>query len=733
MNLFDLFATISLDSSGYEEGLGNAEQKTQSFGSKLKSGITGAAKTASVAIGAVSAAGAALAGTMVKGASGTAAYGDNIDKMSQKMGISAEAYQEWDAILQHSGSSIESLKVSMKTLATAAESGNEAFAKLGISQEQLASMSQEDLFSTVISQLQQMEEGTERTYLTGQLLGRGATELGALLNTSAEDTEKMRKRVHELGGVMSNEAVKSSAAFQDNLQDLQTAFSGIKRGIASDILPGLSTLMAGFTSLIAGEEGAEDALQSGFDSVLTSITNGITKIASFGEKLIPVLVSSIVTALPQLATGVTEILMTLGEALIENAPMLLSAVLEIITTIGNSIIENLPVITEMLSQAISEIALILSDPETLSALLLAVMTILQVIGQSIIENMPLLIDTVFQVINNIILFMTENLPMFVDMAAQIIMSLANGLIAAIPTLLNQVPVIINSLTNSILTMLPKIVETGVTLLTSLVTALPQIINTIVGAVPQIVQSITSAFTTLVPALIDAGITLFTALIEALPEIITTICDALPKIIDSVVDALFDMLPIIIDAGVRLFTALIDNLPQIIDTLIDNMPKIISAIVEAIVGAVPKLMEAGGQLITGLWEGISNVGEWLREKISGFFGGVVQSIKNFFGIKSPSKVFAGIGEMLDRGLAKGIGDYADMAVDAAESMAEDVFGTTDRDFNFTATGDAYGSDATARRGVVINVYGAEGQDVRELAENVSQIIAFRYEQEQAVWA
>ena len=74
MNLFDLFATISLDSSGYEEGLGDAEKKTQSFGSKLSGGLQKAAKVATAAVGAVSAAGVALAGTMVKGAAETAAY-----------------------------------------------------------------------------------------------------------------------------------------------------------------------------------------------------------------------------------------------------------------------------------------------------------------------------------------------------------------------------------------------------------------------------------------------------------------------------------------------------------------------------------------------------------------------------------------------------------------------------------------------------------------------------------
>jgi hypothetical protein len=56
-----------------------------------------------------------------------ASYGDNIDKMSQKMGMSASAYQEWDAVMQHSGTSMETMKSSMKTLANAAETGNDAF------------------------------------------------------------------------------------------------------------------------------------------------------------------------------------------------------------------------------------------------------------------------------------------------------------------------------------------------------------------------------------------------------------------------------------------------------------------------------------------------------------------------------------------------------------------------------------------------------------------------------
>ena len=132
MNLFDLVATLGLDSSEYEKGLDGAESKTESFGSKLKNGLATAGKAAATAITAVAAATTAATAAMVKAASETAAYGDNIDKMSQKMGISAEAYQEWDAVMQHAGTSIDSLKASMKTMATQAEQGDEAFKKLGI-------------------------------------------------------------------------------------------------------------------------------------------------------------------------------------------------------------------------------------------------------------------------------------------------------------------------------------------------------------------------------------------------------------------------------------------------------------------------------------------------------------------------------------------------------------------------------------------------------------------------
>ncbi|MEM5125608.1 phage tail protein, partial [Enterococcus faecium] len=60
---------------------------------------------------------------------------------------------------------------------------------------------------------------------------------------------------------------------------------------------------------------------------------------------------------------------------------------------------------------------------------------------------------------------------------------------------------------------------------------------------------------------------------------------------------------------------------------------------------------GKNLITGLWNGIADAGSWLRNKISGFFGGVADNIKDFFGIHSPSTLFR---DEIGKYMAQGIG-------------------------------------------------------------------------------
>lgn len=95
------------------------------------------AQAVATGVAAIAAGATAAAATIGKAVSATVTYGDSIDKMSQKMGMSAQAYQEWDYILKRSGSSISEMQSAMRTLANAAETNNDAFARLGITQEEL--------------------------------------------------------------------------------------------------------------------------------------------------------------------------------------------------------------------------------------------------------------------------------------------------------------------------------------------------------------------------------------------------------------------------------------------------------------------------------------------------------------------------------------------------------------------------------------------------------------------
>lgn len=393
MDLFDLFAKITLDTSEYEKGIEDSEEKAEGFGKKLKTGLGTAAKAGGIAIGAIATGTAALGTAMVKGAGEVASYGDNIDKMSQKMGISAQAYQEWDAILQHSGTSIDGMQRGMMTLSKAAESGSDAFQKLGLSQEEVASMNQEELFAATIRGLQGMEEGSERTVLAQQLLGGAAKELGALLNTSAEDTEAMRQRVHELGGVMSDEAVKAAAAYQDSLQDMTTSFDGLKRGLFANFMPGITGVMDGLTEIFSGDPDSGVAkINDGISDMVQKISDGLPKVMEIGGKIINGLISAIVDNLPQILESGAKIIEEIAMGIIQNLPKLVQSGLDIIVSLANGIGENLDEIIPAIVDVIIAIVEVLTDPKNLEMLVKAAIAIVEGLVKGIIKAIPKLIE-----------------------------------------------------------------------------------------------------------------------------------------------------------------------------------------------------------------------------------------------------------------------------------------------------------------------------------------------------
>ena len=277
------------------------------------------------------------------------------------------------------------------------------------------------------------------------------------------------------------------------------------------------------------------------------------------------------------------------------------------------------------------------------------------IATGIAQALPTLVPSLVQLVADIVQVLIDNIPLLIDAALQLVTGLAQGIINAIPVLVAALPTLITSLIDGLLSSIPQIIQAGIDLLTSLITALPEIIATIVAAIPEIINGIITALLENIPLIIQAGIDLLVALIQALPQIITTIVQAIPQITSGIVNALVQNIPQIIQAGVQLFVALVRNLPTIIAEIVKAVPQIVSGIVSAFGSLVGEMVKAGANLLHGLWEGISSAAGWLWEKVSGWASSLVDGIKNFFGIHSPSTVFAEIGTNMGEGVGVGFGE------------------------------------------------------------------------------
>ena len=173
--------TDAVKDSGEEAD--KAGSKFESF----KNVVSKVAKAAAAAVAAIGTAAVAAGKAIWDMANDTAAAGDQIDKMSQKIGISAEAYQEWSYVFERCGSDVNNLQAGMKTLSTViTDAGNgsasaaEKLAAVGLSIEDLNGLSQEQQLEKVITALQGMGSGAERTAAATDLLGKSATDMAAV-------------------------------------------------------------------------------------------------------------------------------------------------------------------------------------------------------------------------------------------------------------------------------------------------------------------------------------------------------------------------------------------------------------------------------------------------------------------------------------------------------------------------------------------------------------------------
>ena len=249
---------ITGDTSQFDKSIDGTDKKTTGLTGKL--GSLGKLLT----VGAVAVGIVAVGKKLFNMATDAAAAGDRVDKMSQKIGISRDAFQEWDFILSQSGASVDGLQMSVKTLSNAASEARDGtaeykdeFDRLGISVTDTNGKmkTQEGLLNEVFAALSNMEDETQRTATASKLLGRSATELAPAMNQGADSIEAMRQKSHELGLVLKDELIDEAVKFTDNMDQLRRKGKALLTEAIAPLLDPMNTFIE---YLLNGRQPAKD-------------------------------------------------------------------------------------------------------------------------------------------------------------------------------------------------------------------------------------------------------------------------------------------------------------------------------------------------------------------------------------------------------------------------------------------------------------------------------------------
>ena len=346
-----------------KDELDNAGKNTSSFGDKLKdslkkaaselksfgSGLASVGKSAAsftlkglktAAVGGA-AAFTGLATAAISAANNVAAAGDQIDKESQKLNMSREAYQEWSYVLSQNGADIAQLGSGMEALVDkmkAAGEGSEEitgmFGELGISMDALKTATPEEAFEMVVKGLQGMTDETRKAQIAQELLGDSGAELMPLLNSTAEATEKLKQEAHDLGMVMSDDAVDAAVKYTDSVDKMKRVGTALFQNITSELLPGFTMIADGLVGLATGQEDATSKIKDGVKDIVENVREMLPMVLDVIREVLPLLVTAIVESLPLLIETLTEVggelAKTLVEALKENWPAIKEAGLELV-------------------------------------------------------------------------------------------------------------------------------------------------------------------------------------------------------------------------------------------------------------------------------------------------------------------------------------------------------------------------------------------------------------------
>ena len=470
----------------------------------------------------------------------------------------------------------------------------------------------------------------------------------------------------------------------DNLNDVYSAIHVIQgelditgttaKEAASTISGSASSMKAAFSDLLANI-----ALGAPIEDSLTALTESVF---TFAGNLLPA-IGNVLAGLPAvLQTALSAAIQGLNMAA-NNADAIVQQGLDLVLGLGSAIVEAAPYLAEAAFNLISSIGSTLMS-----------MDWVEIIG-----------TTVANMRNSLDLAAGEILGTDGNIVQSIITAIGDGL----PGMLETGTEIINSLVTGIFDNLPALVDSALETLTSF-------INMLIEHLPDVLESGKSILLNIVEGIRTS-----------LPDIVASAAEA----VASLISGLVEHLPDIIAAGFDLIVSLITGIGDAIPDIITAAGEIASNLWETIKDI--DWWELGTNIIQGLIDGIGAMGSVLWDAARNIAWSALDAIKGFFGIHSPSTVMRDqVGKFLPAGVAVGIEANTKPVQDAMHHLAGMSTATLKADLAPNRLSLPAAASASPES-VVINVYGAAGQDVSALADIVMQRLQLATEQRGGAFA
>ena len=383
--------------------------------------------------------------------------------------------------------------------------------------------------------------------------------------------------------------------------------------------------------------------------------------------------------------------------------LLLSNFIESIGTVADNLLPRIGIVIEGMGKLVAGLA-----PEIASALPtltnellpnlveLGVQSISALV-QGIQENGDSLAAGALSIVGTLAEGIAELLPMVADTAASLVVSLADGLTESLPNIIPIAIETISTLVENLMENANTVIDAGIQIILALgeglIAALPQLIETI----PQIVINIANVINDNAPKLVDTALYLITRLATGLLAATPTILANIPKIIEAIVAAFmaFQWL----NLGKQLIDGVANGVKKAGESMATAAKNAFSKFKSKITGSevATELKSIGKYIIDGIVGGIKNS----LSKIANIAGKIkdtlLSKLKGLFKIASPSKLMKEeVGAYIGEGIAVGIEESGQMAVDAAETVANGIIDA----FAGTETAVAYAKRTAQKVGDVL---------------------------------